>query len=241
MYNQTKRRNLDTLSFVLSLFYHRSSCKYIISLVDAYGNPINIPYNELGKMRVSCHTLREFRPGINGQLCEVLYQLITSLDCFTLHWKADNPDVVDHYRVYQIKIDSGVAKLLGHVTEPYFKVTWFEIPDYEKDEVTHHFKFVIRPVLKNGIAVPLDYNYCKLFHVASKKEVASLVRDSGTDMPEGEKQDDIESNGTGSSEKKDRICDGKNCEDNSKDGKNQKSHSEENIENLTQQLHISDE
>ncbi|KAL4240037.1 hypothetical protein ACF0H5_000832 [Mactra antiquata] len=150
--------------------------------VDACGNPINIPINELDKMRVSCHTLREFRPSIGGQLCEVLYQLITSLDCFTVHWKVDNPGVVDHYRLYQIKIDSGVAKLLGHVTEPYFKVTWFEIPDYEKDELTHHFKFVIRPVLKNGIVVPLDYNYCQLFHIASKKESVTLVKDSCTSV-----------------------------------------------------------
>lgn len=110
-------------------------------IVDASGNAITIPYDKLDSMRVSCHTLQDFRPGIGGQLCQVLYQLITSLDCFTLQWKSDNPDTLDHYRIYQIKIDSGVAKLMGHVTQPIFKVTWFEIPDYERNESIHHFKF----------------------------------------------------------------------------------------------------
>lgn len=150
--------------------------------VDAFGNPITISYDQLDKMRVSCHTLREFRSTIGGQFCEVLYQLITSLDCFTIQWLADNADAIDHYRVYQIKIDSGVAKLMGHVTEPYFKVTWFEIPDYEKDELIHHFKYVVRPVLKCGIAVPLDYTYCKLFHIASRRDMAMLIKDSSTEM-----------------------------------------------------------
>lgn len=208
--------------------------------MDAYGNPINIPYNELDRMRVSSHTLREFRPGIGGQLCDVLYQLITSLDCFTLTWKADDPELIDHYRVYQIKIDSGVAKLLGHVTEPYFKVTWFEIPDYEKDEVTHHFKFVIRPVLKNGIAVPLDYNYCKLFHVASKKESVTLVTDSATGMPEDKKQNDTRE--TDEVGKDEQECDGEKCSAvQNKESETSKTQSENDIENLTQQLHISDE
>jgi len=183
-------------------------------------------------MRVSCHTLREFRPGIGGQLCEVLYQLITSLDCFTLSWTPNNPDVIDHYRIYQIKIDSGVAKLLGHVTEPYFKVTWFEIPDYEKDQVMHHFKFVVRPVLKNGIAVPLDYSFCKLFHVASKKETATLVEDSsaGTDTVEQGEQVTVT---TASAQKSDSCKNGR-C------GENGDSNKAYVLENLTEKLKISD-
>lgn len=210
--------------------------------MDASGNPINIPYNELDKMRVSCHTLREFRPGIGGHLCEVLYQLITSLDCFTLHWTVDNPDIVDHFRVYQIKIDSGVAKLLGHVVEPYFKVTWFEIPDYEKDEAVHHFKFVVRPILKNGLAVPLDYTYCKLFHIASKKETACLVTESCTGMLDG--------NMNGEKDE----CDGAKCQtkENGEVGNDEaksvrdnnvvaKHQTSDNIEKLTEKLHLSDE
>ncbi|XP_052263181.1 cytosolic endo-beta-N-acetylglucosaminidase-like isoform X2 [Dreissena polymorpha] len=154
--------------------------------VDASGNAITIPYDKLDSMRVSCHTLQDFRPGIGGQLCQVLYQLITSLDCFTLKWKSDNPDTVDHYRIYQIKIDSGVAKLMGHVLQPIFKVTWFEIPDYERNESVHHFKFVVRPVLKCGVVVPLDYAYCKLFQVASRKDSPVIVTDSYPGMLETE-------------------------------------------------------
>lgn len=186
-------------------------------------------------MRVSCHTLREFRPGIGGQLCEVLYQLITSLDCFTLSWTADDPDVIDHYRVYQIKIDSGVAKLLGHVTEPFFKVTWFEIPDYEKDQVVHHFKFVVRPVMKNGVAVPLDYNYCKLFHVASKKVTAKLVEDSASGTDESVDQEELVN--SAADDNLENCPDGNCVEDDPKESEKPK----ENIENLTEKLNISDE
>lgn len=208
---------------------------------DAFGNQISVPYQQLDKMRVSCHTLREFRPGIGGQLCEVLYQLITSLDCFTLSWKASNADTIDHYRVYQIKIDSGVAKLLGHVTEPSFKVTWFEIPDYEKDQVSHHFKFVVRPVLKNGIAVPLDYNYCKQYQVASKKETALLVIDSASGTQDIGEQERKESNGDDQKEKQNSCEDG-HCAEKAESMKIESKDKNGNgeIESLTQKLHISD-
>ena len=164
---------------------------YLIS-VDNEGEPVKVSYETLDKMRVTSHTLKEIRPIHGGNFCEILYRLITSLDCFLLHWKVSQPELIDHYRVYQIKIDSGVAKLLGHVTEPYFKVTWFEIPDHEKDEQVHHFKFVIRPVLRNGVAVPLDYNFCKLFHVASTKDSVKLVKDSCTAIDSKEKEDNKE-------------------------------------------------
>lgn len=215
---------------------------YFFVAVDACGNAINIPFNELDKMRVSCHTLREFRPGIGGQLCEVLYQLITSLDCFTIHWCIDNPDIVDHYRIYQIKIDSGVAKLLGHVTESHFKVTWFEIPDYEKDELSHHFKFVLRPVLKNGVVVPLDYNYCQLFHIASKRESVTLVKDSSSgssDQGEHNKKEEVhdpyvEQASDGYKKRDNNVSDEFDV---SGDCRNETT---EQIENLTQNLHISE-
>ncbi|XP_052784128.1 uncharacterized protein LOC128219957 [Mya arenaria] len=232
---------------------------------DAYGNVIKIPFEELDNMRVSCHTLREFRPGIGGQLCEVLYQLITSLDCFTLHWEPDLPEYIDHYRVYQIKIDSGVAKLLGHVTEPFFKVTWFEIPDYEKDEAVHHFKFVIRPVLKCGIAVPLDYTYCKLFHIASKKSTVTLVQDSCTGMlePAKDQQKELETDGQNTLKPDDELTKEKEISENKESPKKNPSDSEncdkevcakkyvrsdseeviqpkDNITSLTEKLQISD-
>ena len=133
-------------------------------------------------------------------------------------------------------------------------MTFFEIPDYERDELVHHLKFVIRPVLKCGIAVPLDYTYCKLFHVASTKTSVTLVTDTCTGMldtgktdSQEKKQNGVEkgtvaedgnksaksANGSGKSNSACDNCDGTGVEE--------KIESKENIEAMTEKLRLSDE
>ena len=106
------------------------------------------------------------------------------MECFTLQWSVSNPELVQYYRVFQIKEPSKSLILLGLTVLPCFKVTGFKLPltslNVSKVEtvinsggdssVVEHseaeFHCFIQPVVVTGKAMPFSFS-----HTNKKREV----------------------------------------------------------------------